>query len=1014
MRTIRVALLLVTVATVTSARTPAAAGEPSADERLLSAARETARWVARQARPADGDGPATFPEYAEAPDEIATSPLYAGSAGVLVFLENAGHVLDDPALRALADRTAAGLLTAPRAPRDRPGSAGLYTGDAGVAAALLVRWTLRRDREALDGARRLGDDVVARLPRGDEDGLWDDGYDVIAGAAGTVLALLALDDADEPVAAMRRFADAAVRAGRALARRGVPDASDASATELRLWWPSARTSARHYPGFSHGTAGVVYALARVAIATRDATCRDAALAGGRWLLAHARRTETTLAWSHYLPGHEEVFLEGWCHGPAGTGRALLALHALTGDATWLDAARRAAAWAMAERPAVAGTAFYSPSLCCGIAGLLDFFVDLARRTDDPTHRAYALGLADRLLALSKSDAVGRRWTNYDHPDEKGVVYHGVSLMLGASGEGLALLRAATLARAEDPVASLPDRVVPGPTADASRTAPADAPPATPTPAAPPAASPPAPAPRAPEAPTSAVRSLEAHAVVPPTGHDGTAYVVLTSGSAPDDPFVVAGRRLAAWRKGTLVTGFDPTAPERIVPRLRELGARRVALVLPADEIDVNAQRRFLRIAARLDDDPFVDLSFGFLTATAATTPTAMVERAQALEAAGVARRWTSVSVASASPGFVVEAAGDPTARRAGWTGRTVYWPCRETDGDALAFARRTAAQLEGGGVVTFAGCGDPEGTWLFSDRRNADRSKHWPFDPARVGEDPRGEMPRATADLFRRMHLRGTVVWDGVCHSGSIHRVFVEGDIVSTFGTVDRATAYVVPPGRSVGAAILDAGAVALVAPLGPNHGYATLVEAEAAFERRLDLGDVVRSTWDEVAIATGRAPSPDLYEPGGGPVDVGEAMTGGAMNRALYGDPALSPFAREHVDPAVVVDRTPPATGATGFVVAARVRAKTWAQWDLYGVGGGHERIRATVDVSDVAATAFDVRARAAGADGTPIEADRLVALVERIDGKRWLHVQVAAPRGRGLGEVGSSAVFEVTPAAR
>ena len=102
---------------------PARAGDAPLDRRALGAAREAARWVARQARPASGKGAATFPEYAESPDEVPTSPLYAGSAGVLVFLENAAALLDDDALRALADRTAAGLLTESGKPRTGAGAA---------------------------------------------------------------------------------------------------------------------------------------------------------------------------------------------------------------------------------------------------------------------------------------------------------------------------------------------------------------------------------------------------------------------------------------------------------------------------------------------------------------------------------------------------------------------------------------------------------------------------------------------------------------------------------------------------------------------------------------------------------------------------------------------------------------------------------------------------------------------------------------------------------------------------
>jgi hypothetical protein len=390
----------------------------------------------------------------------------------------------------------------------------------------------------------------------------------------------------------------------------------------------------------------------------------------------------------------------------------------------------------------------------------------------------------------------------------------------------------------------------------------------------------------------------------------------------------------------------------------------------------------------------------------------MVRRARALEKAGLPRRWTGVSVASGIAGFVSPGAGDPTAKRAGWEGSHVYWGCRESDPDALASARRTLKGIGGPGVVTFSGCGDPEGTWLFSDRRNLDAGKHWKFDPAKVGQDPKGEMPRVTAEAFRSMDLGGAVVLDGVCHSGSPLRVFVEGDIVSTFGTVEGCTEYRIPEGRSVCGAVLDAGAAAFVAPMGPNHGYATLVEAQRALEGRLDLGDLVRSTWNDVALSLGEAPSPDLYLPGGPPVDRGNAMAGGGMNRALFGDPALAPFAGEKVEPAVRVERREVSGAGSGFAVAATVREKDWAQWDLYGGGGPHDRIGAVLPLAPEDPASLEVRVAATDPSGKPIAVDRLSCAVERIDGKRLLHLRAAAPRGLGLGEVGSSALFTVVPA--
>jgi hypothetical protein len=211
-----------------------------------------------------------------------------------------------------------------------------------------------------------------------------------------------------------------------------------------------------------------------------------------------------------------------------------------------------------------------------------------------------------------------------------------------------------------------------------------------------------------------------------------------------------------------------------------------------------------------------------------------------------------------------------------------------------------------------------------------------------------------------------------------------------------------------VGAAVLDAGAVAYVAPLGPNHGYRTLVEAQEAFEKRLALGDVLRSTYNDVAMSQGRAPVLDLYLPEGGEVDRdrGEIMAGGGANRVLYGDPSVSPFGREEVPPAVAVARE---SIEGGFVLRAERKHRDWWSWDMFGGDGNNARIRVVTPLGEKDPRTLVVSASATGAKGGPVEIRRLDAHVEWHDGARLLHLQVAAPRGGGLDAVGAKAEFRV-----
>jgi hypothetical protein len=127
----------------------AAAKTPPPDAPALrNAIHKAIAWIERQAVPVEGNGEGhadavTFPGTAEEPDK-RSAIVYGGGAGVLIFLENAAKVLGDQHVRALADRTANGLLATARKdehgrtwanPKMPEGAAALYVGDAGVGAA---------------------------------------------------------------------------------------------------------------------------------------------------------------------------------------------------------------------------------------------------------------------------------------------------------------------------------------------------------------------------------------------------------------------------------------------------------------------------------------------------------------------------------------------------------------------------------------------------------------------------------------------------------------------------------------------------------------------------------------------------------------------------------------------------------------------------------------------------------------------------------------------------------------
>jgi hypothetical protein len=207
-----------------------------------------------------------------------------------------------------------------------------------------------------------------------------------------------------------------------------------------------------------------------------------------------------------------------------------------------------------------------------------------------------------------------------------------------------------------------------------------------------------------------------------------------------------------------------------------------------------------------------------------------------------------------------------------------------------------------------------------------------------------------TAADIAKLDLYPAVVDIGTCHSGSLRRTFVANDIVSTFGRVEKCEVYDIPPERSLGLTFLARGVTALIAPVGPNHGFRCGVETRRLLETGAALGDVMKSCYDELVVASGGKLELAMHEAGGACDPDPEPMISGAANRVLYGDPAFRPF---------------PAMAPPGFAVKAaksevtvtvdddfvwdsfdQFTRRTWRVFAVVDVAGPVSRVTATGDV--------------------------------------------------------------------
>jgi len=108
-----------------------------------------------------------------------------------------------------------------------------------------------------------------------------------------------------------------------------------------------------------------------------------------------------------------------------------------------------------------------------------------------------------------------------------------------------------------------------------------------------------------------VRNLLLTLALAPICLAGETYLVLDA-CGSKDPYGEAAALLARHHDAERIA-LDPAAPRNVLPALRRLAPRWVAIVLRPDQLDYNLTRAILQLSTELDADPFVDFSYGYFT-----------------------------------------------------------------------------------------------------------------------------------------------------------------------------------------------------------------------------------------------------------------------------------------------------------------------------------------------------------------------------------------------------------------
>jgi type 2 lantibiotic biosynthesis protein LanM len=340
--------------------------------------------------------------------------LYNGLPGCSLFLAHLGAITGEQSYQRIARKALSLIETYLDHGRDRGVALqklGAFSGLGGIIYTLSHLGVLWNDASLIERAKALAADVPALVEA-------DNALDVIGGSAGAIGALQVLNG----VSPSDHLLNAAVACGEHLLSLQHPQRNGAA-------WTTEAASSQPLTGFSHGAAGIAWALIKLSAWSGDARFRESAQSA----IAYERSTfvEREANWPDYRPPSEEDrldsrFMVAWCHGAPGIGLARM------DNLRYVDDAATREEVGTALRKTIDSGFGLGPHycLCHGDLGNLDILVHAAQRVDE----SWWNDNGNRLASVTLT-AIAKRGYLHNLVAPPG-------LMMGLAGIGYGLLRLA--------------------------------------------------------------------------------------------------------------------------------------------------------------------------------------------------------------------------------------------------------------------------------------------------------------------------------------------------------------------------------------------------------------------------------------------------------------------------------------------------------------------------------------------------------------------------------------------